>query len=121
MRDRKINNNKIKLNKYIYVFIFLLFLVLGGRLVYLCTCNYKVGNITIGQFIENRNIKEDTILPERGTIYDSNGNALAEDVSSYTIIAYLDEKRSEGSDTLRHVKNIEETASVLEPYLNTSK
>ena len=121
MRDRKINNNKIKLNKYIYVFIFLLFLVLGGRLVYLCTCNYKVGNITIGQFIENRNIKEDTILPERGTIYDSNGNALAEDVSSYTIIAYLDEKRSEVSDTLRHVKNIEETASVLEPYLNTSK
>ena len=121
MRDRKINNNKIKLNKYIYVFIFLLFLVLGGRLVYLCTYNYKVGNITISQFIENRNIKEDTILPERGTIYDSNGNALAEDVSSYTVIAYLDEKRSEGSDTLRHVKNIEETASVLEPYLNTSK
>ena len=121
MRDRKINNNKIKLNKYIYVFIFLLFLVLGGRLVYLCTCNYKVGNITISQFIENRNIKEDTILPERGAIYDSNGNALAEDVSSYTVIAYLDEKRSEGSDTLRHVKNIEETATVLEPYLNTSK
>ena len=58
MRDRKINNNKIKLNKYIYVFIFLLFLVLGGRLVYLCTYNYKVGNITISQFIENRNIKE---------------------------------------------------------------
>ena len=121
MRDRKINNNKIKLNKYIYVFIFLLFLVLGGRLVYLCTYNYNVGNITISQFIENRNIKEDTILPERGTIYDSNGNALAEDVSSYTVIAYLDEKRSEGSDTLRHVKNIEETATVLEPYLNTSK
>lgn len=121
MRDRKINNNKIKLNKYIYVFIFLLFLVLGGRLVYLCTYNYNVGNITISQFIENRNIKEDTILPERGAIYDSNGNALAEDVSSYTVIAYLDEKRSEGSDTLRHVKNIEETATVLEPYLNTSK
>ena len=121
MRDRKINNNKIKLNKYIYVFIFLLFFVLGGRLVYLCTYNYNVGNITISQFIENRNIKEDTILPERGTIYDSNGNALAEDVSSYTVIAYLDEKRSEGSDTLRHVKNIEETATVLEPYLNTSK
>ena len=121
MKDKKINNNKIKLNKYIYVFIFLLFLVLGGRLIYLCTYNYKVGDITISQFIENRNIKEDTILPERGTIYDSNGNALAEDVSSYTIIAYLDEKRSEGSDTLRHVKNIEETAAVLEPYLNTSK
>lgn len=121
MKDKKINNNKIKLNKYIYVFIFLLFLVLGGRLIYLCTYNYKVGSITISQFIENRNIKEDTILPERGTIYDSNGNALAEDVSSYTVIAYLDEKRSEGSDTLRHVKNIEETATVLEPYLNTSK
>lgn len=121
MKDRKINNNKIKLNKYIYVFIFLLFFTLGGRLIYLCTYNYKVGDITISQFIENRNIKEDTILPERGTIYDSNGNTLAEDVSSYTVIAYLDEKRSEGSDTLRHVKNIEETATALEPYLNTSK
>ncbi len=121
MRDKKINNNKIKLNKYIYVFIFILFAILGGRLVYLCTCNYSVGDITISKFIENRNIKEDTILPERGTIYDSKGNALAEDVSSYTVIAYLDESRSEGSTTLRHVKNIEETAAVLEPYLNTSK
>ena len=121
MKDKKINNNKIKLNKYIYVFIFLLFSILGVRLIYLCTYNYKVGDITISQFIENRNIEEETILPERGTIYDSNGNTLAEDVSSYTVIAYLDESRSEGSDTLRHVKNIEETAAVLAPYLDTTE
>ena len=59
-------------------------------------------------------------MPERGTIYDTKGNALAQDVSSYTLIAYLDETRSEGSDTLRHVKDKEETARILSEHISTS-
>ena len=35
-------------------------------------------------------------MPDRGTIYDVRGNILAQDVSSYTLIAYLDESRSNG-------------------------
>ena len=54
-------------------------------------------------------------------INDVNGNTLAQEVASYTIIAYLDEKRSEDSDTLKHVKDIEGTAEKLAPYINMSK
>ena len=121
MKDGKINTNKIKINKFVYLAVFFLFLVFCLALSYRCLVDYKAkGNVTISEFIKNRNIQEEVILPERGTIYDTKGNALAQDVSSYTLIAYLDEARSENSDTLRHVKDKEETARILSEHISTS-
>lgn len=116
--SKKINTNKIKSNKVLFVFVFFLFGVFILRLIYLCTFNYKVGNITIKDFITNRNIKEELILPERGSIYDSKGNVLAQDVASYTVIAYLSESRSENSKVPLHVVDKEKTASLLAPLIN---
>ena len=108
MKDRKINTNKLKISKFVYLVVFFLFLIFMVTLGYRCLIDYKAkGEMTISEFIKNRNINEEVILPERGTIYDVNGNALAQDVSSYTLIAYLDESRSEGSETLRHVQDKE--------------
>ena len=90
-----------------------MFVLFGVTLGYRCLADYSVGDITFSQFIENRNIQEEIIMPGRGTIYDSKGNILAQDVSSYTLIAYLDESRSEGSDVLRHVVDKEKTAKKL--------
>ena len=121
MKDRKINTNKLKISKFVYLVVFFLFLIFMVTLGYRCLIDYKAkGEMTISEFIKNRNINEEVILPERGTIYDVNGNALAQDVSSYTLIAYLDESRSEGSETLRHVKDKEETAKVLSEHLDIS-
>ena len=121
MKDGKINTNKIKINKFVYLAVFFLVLVFCLALSYRCLVDYKAkGNVTISEFIKNRNIQEEVILPERGTIYDTKGNALAQDVSSYTLIAYLDEARSENSDTLRHVKDKEETARILSEHISTS-
>lgn len=120
MRKRKItlNNNKIKSNKLILLFIFLLFCTFIVRLSYLCLVDYSVGDSTITAFIENRNMESETLLPNRGSILDNNGNILAEDITSYTIIAYLDASRSEGSKTLQHVSDVDYTAKTLAPYLN---
>lgn len=121
MKDGKINSNKLKVNKFVYLFVFFLFLILGLSLSYRCLFDYRANDkLTISEFIKNRNITEETILPERGTIYDINGNALAQDVSSYTLIAYLDESRSEGSDVLRHVEDKEGTAKILSEHIDTS-
>ena len=121
MKDGKINTNKLKINKFVYLMVFFLFLVFCLALAYRCLVDYKAkGNVTISEFIKNRNIQEEVILPERGTIYDTKGNALAQDVSSYTLIAYLDASRSDGSDTLRHVKDKEETARILSEHIDTS-
>ena len=115
---KEINTNKINVSKKVFVFVSFLLLIFIGRICYLCLVDYSVNDITISDFIENRNIKEEVIEPVRGSIYDVNGNVLAQEVASYTVIAYLDDARSENSKTLNHVKNIENTAKVLSPYLN---
>jgi len=120
MKDSKINTNKLKVGKFVYIAVFFLFVVFIGALCYRCLADYKVGEITFSEFIENRNIIEEIILPDRGTIYDSQGNVLAQDVSSYTLIAYLDESRSEKSEELRHVKDKEATAFALSKLIETS-
>jgi len=113
----EINTNKINVSKKIFVFVSFLLLIFIGRICYLCLVDYSVNDTTISAFIENRNIKEEVIEPIRGSIYDVNGNILAQEVASYTVIAYLDEKRSENSDKLKHVKDIESTAKTLAPLL----
>ena len=119
MKKKKLNVNKIKPNYFMFLFTICLFGLFICRLVYLCTTEYKVGDETITAFIKNRNTKEEIILPKRGSIIDANGNVLAEDVSSYTVIAYLDERRSENSEKPLHVVDVDATAEKLAPLLNT--
>lgn len=120
MKESKINTNKLKVSKFVYITVFFLFIVFSITLGYRCLADYSVGKITFSEFIENRNIEEEIIMPDRGTIYDSKGNILAQDVSSYTLIAYLDESRSEGSEDLRHVEDKEGTAKALSEKIDTS-
>ena len=121
MRKRKINIDKIRPNYFMFLFTIVLFCVLGVRIFYLCYVDYVVGNETISSFIRNRNTEEEVIMPIRGSIRDSNGNILAEDVASYSIIAYLDSSRSEGSKVPLHVVDVDVTASKLAPLLDTDE
>ena len=95
------------------VFIFILFL----QYLYL-SLSPNVYGINMQEFAANRNTYYSTLDAKRGTIYDSQGNILANDVSSYTVIAYLDESRTGSSTTLYHVKDKQKTAEALSPLLN---
>ena len=119
MKDVKINTNKLKVSKFVYFMVFFFFVLFSVTLCYRCLVDYKIGKVTFSEFIKNRNINEEIIMPERGSIYDKNGNVLAQDVSSYTLIAYLDKSRSENSSKLRHVEDKEGTAKALSEYINT--
>ena len=121
MKDKKLNTNKLKISKFIYVLVFFLFIIFAVSLTYRCMVDYKATDkLTISEFIENRNIEEDVLLPERGTIYDINGNALAEDVSSYTLIAYLNKDRgNDSNDVPRYVVDKEKTAKALSEKIDT--
>ena len=120
MKDKKIHTNKLKIGNGVYIVVFFLFLILAVSLGYRCLVDYKAnGTVTISEFIKNRNIVEEVILPERGSIYDIKGNVLAEDVASYTLIAYLDASRSEDG-VIRHVVDKEKTAKELSSLINTS-
>ena len=120
MKDGKINTNKLKISKFVYLAVFFLFVLFSITLGYRCLADYMVGNVTFSQFIQNRNINEEIIMPDRGAIYDIKGNVLAQDVSSYTLIAYLDENRSVDGEKLRHVKDKEGTAKALSKLIDTS-
>lgn len=115
MKDKKLNTNKLRISKFVYVVVFFLFVSFAIALVYRCMVDYKATDkLTISEFIENRNIVEEVILPERGTIYDKNGNPLAQDVSSYTLIAYLNKNRgNDKNGVARYVTDKEKTAKAI--------
>ena len=105
MRDNKINTNKLRISKFVYIIVFFLFVIFGLALGYRCLVDYQATDkLTISEFIQNRNIEEDILMPERGTIYDRNGVALSQDVSSYTLIAYLDKNRGDSDGIPRYRK-----------------
>ena len=80
-----------------------------------------VYGIDMDEFAKQRNTVSRTLYAKRGTIYDKDGNTLALNVSSYTVIAYLDESRSENSSTPKHVEDKEMTAQKLAPLLNMTE
>lgn len=117
---RKVNVNKIKLNKLVLMFIFLFFIVVIGRLSFLALAK-EIDDVNIKSFVANRNTRKKTVYAKRGTIYDSVGNTLAQTVNSYTVIAYLSESRSEGFKKPQHVVDKEYTAELLSPIIGMSK
>ena len=119
MKRRKVNIDRIRSNVFLILFFVFVFCAFVARIFYLCYVDYNVGSETISSFIKNRNTEEEVIMPVRGSIFDKNGEILAEDVASYSIIAYLDESRSKDSDVPLHVVDVDITAEKLAPLLDT--
>ena len=108
-------NNKIGYSGLIVAA--LLFVVLIVRLGFLAL-SPTIDGIDIQTFAKNRTTRKTILKANRGNIYDGNGNILAQDVSSYTLIAYLDPKRSENSKTPQHVVDKEGTAKALSEIID---
>ena len=121
MKKGIVNNDRFKVSKIVIIVTFFLFLVLIFRLCYLCLVDYKVGDSTIAAFIKNRNTKEEVVMPKRGTIYDVNGNVLANDVVSYTLIAYLSNERVDAKGNKNYVEDIDDTSTKLAEALGVTK
>ena len=113
MKKSKISNKLI--NLFIVIALFC-FLYLVYRVAYL-GLSKEVDGVNLKEFADSRSVVSKKIYAKRGNIYDSNGESLAINVSSYTLIAYLDESRSKGEDTLYHVKDKKGTAKKLATVL----
>lgn len=100
---------------YVYIGIILLTIILYGQFVYLSLSPTIYGK-NMAEFAANRNTVKRTISAKRGTIYDSNNNVLALNVSSYTVIAYL--PKSTVYTKENYVKDINATAEALSTVLN---
>lgn len=73
------------------------------------------------EFAANRNTISGILPASRGNIYDANGLILAHNVSSYTVIAYLDESRTGTSKTPLHVVDKQMTADKIGDVLGYDK
>ena len=121
-------------NKHILVLMLISFL-----LVSICTFNilyvmftkqHLYSGVNLIEYNENKNANSgvNILRGKRGTIYDRDGEAIAQDVVRYTLFAYLDETRTvkytnkEGKDITEYyyVRDFEKTANVLSKYIDLS-
>lgn len=90
-------------------------------LLYVQLCYLSLSPIIYGinmeKFAKARNTVTKTLYAKRGNIYDKDGNTLALNVYSYTVVAYLSESRTTNSKKPRHVVDKKKTAEKLAPVL----
>ena len=118
MMKRK--NQGVKVSNLALICAFFFFGVLIFRISHL-SLSKTIDGIDIQTFAKNRTTRETKIPAKRGTTYDANGNILSQDVSSYTLIAYLDPKRTTDESKPQHVVDKEKTALVLSAILDMDK
>ncbi|WP_091270228.1 penicillin-binding protein [Alteribacillus persepolensis] len=109
MKDMK--KTVVKRALLLLVFVSIFFIVFMGRVVYI-QVSKEVNGQDLEAKAESRWTTTQTLHGERGTIFDRDGEELAEVVPSYTAFAVLDESYQ------GHVENPEETAEELAPYID---
>ena len=117
---KKRKKNNIKYSKGIILISLFLFGLMILRVAQLAL-SPEVDGVNLKDLASRRTTARETLTAERGSIYTADGDALAQNVSSYKIIAYLDPKRTTNKKKPQHVVNKEETASKLAPILGMKK
>ena len=108
----KIKGNTIRINVLFIIAIVLLFCAIIWKITYVATNNVVEG-VNIRELADSRIITTKTIYSTRGTIYDNQGEAVAENVNSYTLIAILSSQRTTNPDNPKHVVDYMKTAEAL--------
>ncbi len=119
MKGRNNLNQNWNFPKFVFKLFLFCMLILLVQLSYLAL-SPNIYGINMDTFAANRNTVEKTLYATRGTIFDSNGSVLAQNVNSYTVIAYLSETRTGSSKTPLHVVDKKSTAEALAPVLGMS-
>ena len=99
MKKKNSSINIIFISKLATIF---LFAVVATKLIYVAVSD-KVDGIDLKKFALSRTTASKAIEASRGKIFDTNGEVLATNVRSYTVIAYLEESRTTDPDKPRHV------------------
>ena len=120
MKKKKKRKNNIRYSKLFIFASLLLFCVMIGRVIQLGTSK-EIDGVNLKELASKRTTKKEIISAQRGTIYSADGDALAQNVASYKLIAYLDEKRTTNPKKPQHVIDKEETAEKLAPILGMEK
>ena len=116
-QKQNVKNWKFPRNVFL-VFLFAI-IILFAKYCYLAL-SPNVNGRNMKAFAANRNTVSKVLKAKRGTIYDFEGNILAHNVTSYTLIAYLEPSRSTKTK-INHVKDIDTTAKALAEVLEADE
>lgn len=103
----------VKISKFIILIVAFLFVAIICKLSYVVLSD-KVDGINLKDKSASITTVKKTLYADRGSIYDVNGEELASTVNSYTVIAYLNSKKT-------NVEDKEKTAKELAPILNMTE
>lgn len=116
----KRKNNTINVHILIFVVLILSFSAIVIKLSFIALGETTDG-INLTEFTKNRNTTKEILKAQRGTIYSSDNEILAQSVNSYTLIAYLSESRTKDMDNPQHVVDKERTATELSKILGADE
>lgn len=111
----------VRINKYFIIIVVFIFACLIFKLLFVGTHHVYVNGNKLSSFANARDTRKKTIYAKRGTIYSNDGEVLAKDVNSYTVIAYLEPSRTKDPERPYHVVDKERTAELLSPLINMTK
>lgn len=120
MKKKKKRKNSIQYSRVFIFVALLLFCVMIWRVIQLGTSS-EIDGVNLKDLASKRTTRTDTISAQRGTIYSADGDALAQNVASYKLIAYLDPKRTTNPKRPQHVIDKEGTADALAPILGMER
>lgn len=95
-----------------------IFLILMTNVLFVSIGKVHVRSGTdLSVYADSSNVVSETEKSLRGTIYDRNGNVIAQDNKTYNIICILDSSRPSVDDEVAYVQDKEYTAKVLSKIL----
>jgi len=117
MNTRKEKNKSWSFPGKVFITFLVFILILFVQYAYVSLFPSVYG-INMKDFASSRYTVSSILRAKRGNIFDTSGNLLALNVSSYTVIAYLSESRTGSSKTPLHVVDKQATAEALSPIIN---
>lgn len=110
-------NNRKKVGVILFATSIGLFFLFAVRMIYVVAGGHVAGTSLKAKTEELYHGGEE-IKAKRGTIFDRNGEVIAEDATSYSIYAILSESYVKGKEKLyAQEKNFDDLASILNKYL----
>ena len=103
-----------------FIFLFSLILLVACIINVFCVTIFKIhprSMRTFDNYVQSVSLVKDEIYGRRGTIYDANGEVVAQDVKTYNIICYLDPERIGNGKTVAYVDDPLYTSQVLSVIL----
>ncbi len=104
----------------LFVIFSLLFFILIFRFVSIQVTG-EVHGQALAARAQQKYSNEKTIEAVRGTIFDRKGEVVAEDTTSYTLVAILDKSVTTNKKKPKHVNDPAKTAAVLAKYIDMSE